>query len=91
MQPPDQADVLRLAAIVAMEDGALAERIAYLRGVTDDPLGDDNLTGAGWQELSELEDERDRRASPRCGLCGRRGPLPAGQCICASCAFFPLD
>jgi hypothetical protein len=30
-------------------------------------------------------------AMPRCGLCGRCGPLAVGRTICANCAHFPLD
>jgi hypothetical protein len=62
MSDHSQAQVLQAAAIVALDDAALAARIAYLRSVTDDPeLGDDNLTGAGWVELAALEAEQARR------------------------------
>jgi hypothetical protein len=80
-----------MAAIVEMDDAALAARIGQLEAATRDPeLGDDNLTGAGWVELHELQAERERRA-PRCGLCRGVGPLAPGRTICANCAYFPLD
>lgn len=45
-----------------LTDAALAARIAYLHGVTEDAeFGEDNLTATGWLELDALELERDRR------------------------------